>query len=1045
MAYIAPNTTIYFLEKILLTPKYEHTYYFASEADQFNFFYSKRLYERGSQSYQRVGKGQLRVEMTMEEAYRVNYMMFKNTSFENKWFYAFIVGDPIYINNTTVQINYIIDVMQSWYFDYILKPSFVERNHTSSDEFGENLEDEQLFTGYIHTVDENTQFSGLQLGCIITSKPLPNIAYGNIVNLGGLGGWNFAAGSYAIKLENNSNFFSKTFGGIASSLYFYSGIPLSIYDAQVLLNRSEISTFTLKNNAKNTDILLDPASQTWQTQGGRLINLQDIITAINLPYFNMDGILGLNFFTNNSRRCRYFYGDTPPVTPQNTFDGLFGADTIFSPEDVVAIYQYPAEFNLTQWMLNAAYLYANVDGLALSNPIDINSPNTISGYVPHNKKLFTYPYNYVETVDNEGNSRDYKYELCDTDRDINGVNYFKFRLFCQKTNNPSATLTPLLYFGENENWCNSFTLSNFMTCLYYNNSYTTWVLQNSSQNAARSISTAINLGLTLAGSPNFSQLHAGVEVHGDTENSTNMRSHTNIDRGTRARQKDREWMDTGSASSMFKNGTVSGNPYYREKRYQSHDYMDTYTDADNPNWSKTHSDITRTEDSGYARHQWDAIGLAEKVNGITSHLAEISDSKQMTNHTQAPSNNQVINNAINKKCITIKRKQISAIYAQKIDSYFDMYGYKINKITIPVTYARKYWTFVKTVNCNLGLVNSIPSEDMQMIKSCYNSGITFWTRFGGSDIGDYDNDNSISGTTPLEPIALIILKDVNGNSIQIAPAFNPLVNSYTATLQNASNVLQILVYGYCDCALNGQTLHETPDSDLQSMLFIGQCNEGTNTINVRGTQNYTISLEYSNTQPSMYLNAYSSINPEIMLNLFPAFNEANSYYSCTFSTFDSSERYIYFKTNADVDSVLSDTGSVTHEGEYYKCSLVQGTNNVTFNLVNGRFYVIAVAYSYNIPVSNFFADQTLTTIIPTTPSTFDLATTGYTIDKSDIPSNFTIYWYRPNTTYQSFTVNGTAVPPDVNQIYECVIANNLINTISFTINYESYTYIIDMR
>ena len=124
MAYIAPNTTIYFLEKILLTPKYEHTYYFASEADQFNFFYSKRLYERGSQSYQRVGKGQLRVEMTMEEAYRVNYMMFKNTSFENKWFYAFIVGDPVYINNTTVQINYIIDVMQSWYFDYILKPSF---------------------------------------------------------------------------------------------------------------------------------------------------------------------------------------------------------------------------------------------------------------------------------------------------------------------------------------------------------------------------------------------------------------------------------------------------------------------------------------------------------------------------------------------------------------------------------------------------------------------------------------------------------------------------------------------------------------------------------------------------------------------------------------------------------------------------------------------------------------------------------------------------------------------------------------------------------
>lgn len=1042
MAYIVPNTTIYFLEKILLTPQYEHTYYFASEQDQFNFFYSKRLYERGSQSYQRVGKGQLRVEMTMEEAYRINYMMFKNTSFENKWFYAFIVGDPVYINNTTVQINYIIDVMQTWYFDYILKPSFVERNHTSSDEFGENLEDEQLFTGYIHTVDENTQFSGLQLGCIITSKPLPNIVYGSTLEPGV---HQFEAGkTHAILFAEESNYSLNTFGGIASSLYVYAGIPLSRYDAFIFLNRPEFSTYTLKNDSKYQKIYSSALEVTWDDDTNAPINIQDLLYAINLPYFSTSAPFNIDTL-KYGKRTRYFTGDNIPNDAQTPYEGIFGADAVFTPEDIIAVYQYPAEFNLVQWIANAYRLYSRVWGVAVSNELTVNSPNTINGYIPHNKKLFTYPYNYIEAVDNEGHSQEYKYELSSAQKDINGINPFMYKLFGQRTNNPSATLTPITYFGENENWCNSFTLSNFVTCLYYNNAYNTWVIQNSSQNAARNISSAINFGLAAIGAPNISLLHAGNEVTGHTFNDTYMDTYTNIDRGTRPKQLNREWMAQGEAPSMSKRGKTSENPFYRERKYETHDYMHTYTTPDRPNQSDVFTRGGRTEDSTYNRSQWDSIGLAEKVNAVISHLAEISDSKQLTNHTQAPSNNQIINNALDKKCITVKRKQISALYAQKIDSYLDMYGYKINKVTIPVTYARKYWTFVKTVNCNIGMTNSIPNEDVGVIKSCYNNGITFWTRFGGSDIGDYNNDNSISGTTPLEPIALIILKDVNGNNVQISPAFNPLVNSYTATLQNASNVLQILVYGYCDCVLNGQTLHETPDSDLQSMLFVGQCNNGTNIINIRGSQSYTISLEYINTQPTMYLNAYSSINPEIPINLFPTFNEANTYYSCAFSTSDQSERYIYFKTNADVDSVLSDTGSVVHEGEYYKCSLVQGTNNITFNLVNAHYYVIAVSYSYNIPVSNFFADQTLTTIIPTNPGTFDLATTGYTIDKTAIPSNFTIYWYRPNTTYQSFNVNGTAVTPDGNQIYTCVVGNNLINTISFTINYTSYTYIIDMR
>lgn len=144
--YIAPNTTIKILNNCPIDNTYEDTIYFASEASQQVYFNSLVKYALTSQSYQRVQRGKMRVEVKAENLYDCNYLMFQNTSFGSKWFYAFI-NNVEYINNITSEIEFEIDVLQTWMFDYELKECYVEREHSVTDVIGENLVDENLETG----------------------------------------------------------------------------------------------------------------------------------------------------------------------------------------------------------------------------------------------------------------------------------------------------------------------------------------------------------------------------------------------------------------------------------------------------------------------------------------------------------------------------------------------------------------------------------------------------------------------------------------------------------------------------------------------------------------------------------------------------------------------------------------------------------------------------------------------------------------------------------------------------------------------------------
>ena len=144
--YIEPNTVIRLLTNCPLDNTYDHTIYFNGAEAQFEYFAGLTKYTLTKQTYQRVNRSRMRVQYKADDLYDCNYLMFQNTNFGNKWFYAFVKSVE-YINNIVSEIEYEIDVMQTWAFDYQLGQCFIEREHSATDNIGDNLVPEKIEHG----------------------------------------------------------------------------------------------------------------------------------------------------------------------------------------------------------------------------------------------------------------------------------------------------------------------------------------------------------------------------------------------------------------------------------------------------------------------------------------------------------------------------------------------------------------------------------------------------------------------------------------------------------------------------------------------------------------------------------------------------------------------------------------------------------------------------------------------------------------------------------------------------------------------------------
>lgn len=161
-----PQTFILLYEKVPLDPSYSISIAHTSQTRE-AFFRQFLKAEFNNQSYQRLNKNTLRIQAYAEDILGCNYLSFQNRA--GKRIYAFITSLN-YINENTTEITYIVDLLQTYYYDITVQPCLVEREHTSTDELWQHVQPEGIAVNYYETLSLNysKNFAGWEAVVITT-------------------------------------------------------------------------------------------------------------------------------------------------------------------------------------------------------------------------------------------------------------------------------------------------------------------------------------------------------------------------------------------------------------------------------------------------------------------------------------------------------------------------------------------------------------------------------------------------------------------------------------------------------------------------------------------------------------------------------------------------------------------------------------------------------------------------------------------------------------------------------------------------------------
>ena len=88
----------------------------------------------------------INVSVPIDELIGANYVMYKNASHEDKWFYAFIT-EMNYLSDLSTAVRIKTDVYQTWHNSMTVPACFIDREHANTDTVGDNVVDEGLETG----------------------------------------------------------------------------------------------------------------------------------------------------------------------------------------------------------------------------------------------------------------------------------------------------------------------------------------------------------------------------------------------------------------------------------------------------------------------------------------------------------------------------------------------------------------------------------------------------------------------------------------------------------------------------------------------------------------------------------------------------------------------------------------------------------------------------------------------------------------------------------------------------------------------------------
>lgn len=309
-----------------------------------------------------------------------------------------------------------------------------------------------------------------------------------------------------------------------------------------------------------------------------------------------------------------------------------------------------------------------------SNTYHVRHDGKFDNYTPKNKKLHAYPYSSLYITTNDGDNSVYKWEYFEGDV-TSGISDMQFDLNATLTGGGYIELHPRAYNGIMENFDAKLVMNNFPKCSWNYDAYQAWVANGGQYKAQYELNMIQKKGALAIAQAGFSGI-------------------SNI---------------VGNAMS-----TASA---------QQAKHPNPVTPIANT------ADAIATGVNTMMNIEQTALNYTEARDKVAF---EFKDARYEPNILVGQ---QVPNISVGKKYLGFKfyKLHVRDDEAKRIDDFFSVYGYAINKVETPHITGRQYWNFIKTRNAEIS--GNMPASSKSAIGKIFDGGIFFWQN--GDNIGNF--------------------------------------------------------------------------------------------------------------------------------------------------------------------------------------------------------------------------------------------------------------------------------------------------------------------
>lgn len=355
---------------------------------------------------------------------------------------------------------------------------------------------------------------------------------------------------------------------------------------------------------------------------------------------------------------------------ENSFNALISLilgswNSGFQKIEVIDMFTFPSKFS-------------SMDANNNSHTIRILHPDTMHGYTPKNKKLYTYPFSFLQGTTRNGSTCTYRWEyFASILADI------PFRCYGNPIGGGQIHCYPTYYNGIVNNIDASMVMDDFPKNPFVYDAYQAWVAGGGKARLERE------------------------------------EAFTNV-RGVSA-------LVSGASTAMMQGTT--GMSMFGSNALNLGD-TNTATMTDLSGMTRGANRLTQ----GITGYVDTVVNVAEAKNKIAYQWADARYRPNVVVGTATP-NLVVATKNLNFLFFNV---HVKSEELPKIDEFFSCFGYAVNRVKAPNLTGRRYFNFVQT---DKAVINgNMPASSKEAIGRIFDGGITFW--HNGDHVGDYSQATS---------------------------------------------------------------------------------------------------------------------------------------------------------------------------------------------------------------------------------------------------------------------------------------------------------------